>query len=393
MGKDIHENGKKKRILIVSNSTWNIYNFRLNLVKHLIKEGHEVIVVAPPDRFMHFLKNLPGLTFLPLHYLKRDSRNLVSNIFSLLELHDIYRKHRPDTVLQFTIKPNILGSLAARFLGLPSISVITGLGYTFLDGTLLRIVTKFLYRISLQKCKHVIFENPDDQQLFLDLGLVTKSQAIVVNGCGVDVDYFSPMQSERQDGMFVFTFIGRLLHDKGILEYIKAAEIIKDKYPNVSFWVVGERDEGNPSSVTLSELKHWVADKVVTYLGAMDDVRPTIAQSDCIVLPSYREGLPKILLEAMAMGKPILTTDVPGCREVVDGTENGMLCQPKNVTDLAAKMESFLGFSHLELCDMGQAGRNLVETHFHERYVVGQYFEALEVGCEEKEFRNELLAV
>ena len=366
-------NSSKHTILVVANSTWNIYNFRLNLVKYLCEHDISVIVAAPVDQYIRYLYIHPNVSHVPVRHLRRDSTGLFSNLRLLHELWVIYKEVKPDLIIQYTIKPNIFGSMAARSLGIPCMSVITGLGYTFMENDLLNKVVRQLYRIALKKNAAVVFENPDDQQLFLKKNIISPAQGTVVNGCGIDTQYFQPVPGTRNDHTFTFTFIGRLLYDKGILEFVEAATLLKKRGFHVVCWVVGDADVGNPSSVHKRDLLKWVKSRTIIYKGETRRIKSVLSKTDCLVLPSYREGLPKSILEAMSMEVPVITTDVPGCRQAVIHGENGFLVPVKNAEALATAMETMVELTEPERQRMGKQARRRANERYTDEVVVGQY--------------------
>ncbi|MEO6132321.1 MAG: glycosyltransferase family 4 protein, partial [Saprospiraceae bacterium] len=289
-----------KRIIIVANTTWNIYNFRLNIIRKLLTEGHEVIVMAPVDKFIFYTETLPQVQHIPIRHLYRDSVNPFQDMRLFLELVQLYRQYKPDLVLHYTVKPNIFGGFAARLLRIPSVAVVTGLGYSLLHEGLINVITRLLYKFSLPFHRKVIFENIDDKALFEKEGLITQGRSMSIKGCGVDTTAFSPNGDGRKNEMITFTFIGRLLYDKGVKEFIQAAQLIKSN-DHIRFWLVGEIDKENPSSISNEDLMKWIRDPKIHYHGATENIRKFIEKSDCIILPSYREGMPRVIMEAMAM--------------------------------------------------------------------------------------------
>ncbi len=369
---------RTKKIAFVANSTWNIYNFRLALIKAFLKKGFQVIVIAPVDEYIHYLNKTPGLTHIPLKHLSRKSKNPLKDISLFLELWNIYKKHQPDLIIHYTVKPNIWGNFAACFSRIPSVCVVTGLGYSFLHQRSLRNFTELLYRISFRLAQAVIFKNKDDRSLFIEKQIVKREQAYTVPGSGVNIKHFSPRKFSPSDNRKVFTFIGRLLYDKGIVEFVEAAKRVHQKCPNADFWVIGDIDEGNPSFVSKAQLVRWIENKTICYYGIELDVRPVISQSDCIVLPSYREGLSMVLLEAMAMGKPVITTDTPGCRQTVDSGKNGFLVPVKNSEALALAIETYCNLSETQTRQMGQHSRYLAQQRYAQQVAIDSYFSVFE---------------
>ncbi len=358
------------KIALVANTTWNIFNFRLNVIRRLLSDGHEVIVFAPVDEYISYLWKMQGVTHVPLHRLKRDSINPVRDMLLTSELLGLYRKYRPDIIVHYTVKPNIFGGIAARIASIPSIAVVTGLGYAFIHNGLVKRTTKSLYRIVSRYHRRMVFENQDDRQLFIDERLMTPAKGVTVKGCGVDLQYYAPVTPNGgHEGRTTFTFIGRLLYDKGIEEFIQAAHIVKQKNADARFWIVGEIDRDNPSAIREEDLLRWVDMKTVEYFGATGDVRPYIRQSDCIVLPSYREGMSRVIMEAMAMERPVITTDTAGCREAVVHMENGLLTPVRDVHALADAMLRFHEMPSGAKRAMGARGRAMAVELFDDKQV------------------------
>jgi glycosyltransferase involved in cell wall biosynthesis len=368
---------KAKRILIVANTTWNIYNFRLNIIRKLISEGHEVIVISPVDKFISYTETIREVTHVPLRNLHRDSVNPFRDFRLWLELINLYRKHKPDLILHYTVKPNIYGGLAARLLRITSVGVITGLGYSLIHDGWINGMTRMLYKVSLPCHRMVIFENLDDKALFEQARLVSPSKSFSIKGCGVDTNHFSPSENGRTTDKITFTFIGRLLYDKGVREFIQAAHILKKQNENVQFWLVGDLDKENPSSITNEDLVKWVRDPSIYYHGSTDNVKKYISQSDCIVLPSYREGMPRVIMEAMAMERPVITTETAGCRETVDPAVNGYLVPVRNAIALADAMNTFIKLDTAARIEMGKAGRKKVLKEFDDRIIADQLYELI----------------
>jgi glycosyltransferase involved in cell wall biosynthesis len=361
------------KIAIVANSTWNIYNFRLNILRALEEKGAEIVVIAPIDKYIFYLNEFKNVRHIPLKRLSRKSTNPLRDVLLFNEFYRIYQREKFDVVLHYTIKPNIWGNLAARFCKTPSVCAVTGLGYAFLHNGWVEKLSTFLYRFSFKSAKKVIFENIDDRLLFIEKKIITAQQGISVKGCGINIEHFVPQEADKKPkGKTIFTFIGRLLYDKGIHEFVEAARIIKKTHQNVEFWVVGGIDEDNPATVSEETLLQWVNEKIIIEKGTSDDVRREIRNSDCIVFPSYREAIAKVLQEAMAMEKPVITTDVAGCREAVDVGENGFLVQVKNAESIAFFIEKFLELPDNERLAMGKKGREKVVREFDERDIAKQ---------------------
>lgn len=360
---------RSKRIAIIANTTWNIYNFRLNVIRQLLEDGHEVVVMAPVDKFISYTEHLPEVVHVPLKHLIRDGINPFKEILLINELRRLYKKYKPDLVLHYTIKPNIYGGIAAKLAGIPTIAVVTGLGYSLIHPGFLKHITTFLYKLSLPAHKHVVFENQDDQLLFQQAGLVKQSQSLSIKGCGVDTQFFNPNGDSRDHTRVTFTFVGRLLYDKGIREFVEAAKEVQKMHPAARFWLVGDIDKENPSAVRMEDLVAWIRHPEIEYHGDTDQIRAIYAQSDCIVLPSYREGMPRVIMEAMSMERPVITTDTAGCRETVDQDVNGYLVPVRNAAALTDAMMKFLSLSSAQRDGMGKFGRQKVLREFDDKII------------------------
>jgi len=362
----------------VANSCWNIYNFRMNLIRKLISNNNKVITVAPVDEYIHFIEMVPGIEHVPLSSLSRKSTNPLKELALVLALYRIYKKLNPDIIIHYTHKPNIYGGVAAALLGVRSIAVLTGLGYAFIRKGWLNRLTSLLYRLTGRLHKAMIFENQDDRQLFVDRGMVKPNRAFAIKGCGVDLDRYRPASERREKGQtLVFTFIGRLLYDKGIVEFIEAGKRLMVDNPEVRLHIAGEFDSGNPSMVPRALLLEWIRHPAIRYFGFVEDVRPVMHDSDCIVLPSYREGMPRVVLEAMAMAIPVITTDVPGCRETVNAGESGFLVKAKDAFSLHEALSAFAGLTPNERRAMGQKGYDRAVNIFNSEKIAQELYEII----------------
>lgn len=364
----------KKRILLVANSTWNIYNFRLNVIQKFIDEGCEVVVLAPVDEFIKYKEQFPEVRHYGIRSLSRNSTNPLREIVLVAELARKFRKIKPDFIINYTHKPNIFGTLAARICGIKSIMVITGLGYLFIRQGIYQRIMFLLYKLSARYSSMLIFENQDDRQLFIDEGITSVEKSVAVKGCGVNLEKFKselPERLEKKSG--IFAFIGRLLTDKGINEYVEAAKIVKSRYPEVQFYVLGDFDEDNPARIEREKLAEWVNEGLIDYRGFVHDVRPILSQVDCLILPSYREGMPRIIMEAMSMGLAVITTDTPGCRETVEDSFNGYLVPVANSEVLAESIIRYLSLTPEEKQKMGRNSRTMAERYFDEKLIASIY--------------------
>jgi len=363
------------KLAIVLNTSWNIYNFRMNFVKTLLNNGYEVHTIAPHDSYTHFLEEVGCIH----HDVTMDSRgvNPIKDTALFFELLGIYREVKPDVILHFTIKPNVYGTLAASILKIPTINNVCGLGTVFLKKNLVSVIAMTLYRAAFLFPKKVFFQNSDDLNLFLNRKLVPKGSADLIPGSGIDLNRFQPMEFNRNK-VFTFLLISRLITDKGILEYIQAIKNLKQKGVKARFQLLGAKDPEHQRGIQLSVIDQWISAGMIEYLGTTDDVRSFIQNADCIVLPSYREGTPRTLLEAASSSKPIIATDVPGCHHVVEDNHNGLLCKIKSAEDLADKMEKMSGLDNDTLKKFGENGRRKIEIQFDEKFVINKYLKELE---------------
>jgi len=362
-------------IVISANSCWNIVNFRGGLIRALRDHGYEVVVAAPQDAYTSRLNDL-GVSFADVP-INSAGVSIAEDLRLLLRYLKVFRRFKPSAYLGFTAKPNIYGSLAARAVGAKVVNNISGLGTVFIKQDFLTTLVAQLYRFSLRTSSTIFFQNKDDMALFIDKGLVRKDQAELLPGSGVDLDHFKPSQEDRPAGAFRFLFVARLLWDKGVAEYVEAARLVQKTRPDVVFQMLGPVGAINRTAVPSAKLERWQTEGVIDYLGVSDDVRVAMEQADCIVLPSYREGLPKSLLEGSAMGKPLIATDVPGCRDVIVDGETGYLCEARSAQSLAQAMLKLLDLPQAERSSMGARGRRKVEQEYCESVVISKYLAAI----------------
>lgn len=368
---------RRIRVLIIYNTTWYVYILRRRLIEEMLGKGWEVVVLSPSDEYVERLTGL-GCTHVPWR-VSRSGMHPVREVMSLLSLLVHLLKWRPDIVLTYTIKPNIYGGMVCRCLGIKVISNVAGLGYIFAKGGSLARLARHLYAFAFRKTYRVFFQNPDDKSLFEDLRIVTSAQSMLLPGSGVDLDAFSPRDRGPAGGAFVFVLVARLLKEKGIEDYVVAARSVRARHRNCEFWLIGSLDVENPSCIGKDQLEEWVEEGVISYAGYVDEIRPFLERAHCAVLPSYyREGIPRSLLEALACGLPIITTSMPGCKEVVEDGINGFVCTPRDAESLVVAMEKLLALSPLELGAMMVASRSLAERRFDEGIVIHSYLDAIE---------------
>ena len=358
------------KIIFSSNISWSIYNFRLKLLKSLQKEGHEIYTVANEDEYSVKLVN-EGFCFKAINS-NNNTTNPLEDLKTIYNYYKIYKKIQPDIICHNAIKPNIYGTIAAGMLNIPVINNISGLGTLFIKKSISTKVAKILYKFSQSKATKVFFQNNDDLNLFLNNKLINELKVQVIPGSGVDTSRFIPNDKIKEE-YFQFLFIGRLLYDKGIREYVDAVRMLKKKYPEVKFNILGPLYKNNVTAISEEVLESWVKNNEIIYLGQSDNVEDVMKNVHCVVLPSYREGLSKVLIEASSMGLPIVTTDVPGCRDVVIDNETGFLCEVRNSKNLAKKMEKMLLLSEDKRKEMGDKGRKRAIAIFDEQIIIQHY--------------------
>ncbi|WP_417525557.1 glycosyltransferase family 4 protein [Marinovum sp.] len=359
------------RILLTVNASWNIWNFRQPLVEALLADRHEVRLLAPRD------ETVPRLEALgcEVHHLEMNAKGLnpLQEPLTLLRLRRHFRSLRPDVILSFTIKNNIFGALAAKSAGIPFIPNVTGLGTAFLSGGMLERVAVLLYKTAFRGLPAVFFQNEDDRALFVTRGLVTEAQARCLPGSGIDLERFAAAPYPARRDAPHFLMVARLLRDKGVLEYVEAARRVRAQHAGARFQLLGATDAENRSAIDRATVAGWECEGVIEYLGTVEDVRPMIEAADCVVLPSYREGAPRTLIEAAAMARPLIATDVPGCRAVVEHRQTGFLCAARSGESLAAACTEFISLAPEARAALGRAGRAKMECEFGQSIVVDAY--------------------
>lgn len=370
-----------KLIAFVSNSAWSVYNFRLDVINHLIQQGFKVLVMAPNDTFSPLLEEV-GCQFIPLHF-DNKTKNPLHDIAFYYQLKKLYSQYRPDFIFHYVAKPNIYGSLAAAANDIPSVAVITGLGYAFDKKNWLYRIMRLLYTRSLRAAKEVWFLNNEDARVFIDEKIVTIEKVKVLPGEGINTTYFSPMHSALQqykkDRPFTFLMSTRLLRSKGVGLYVDAARILLKKNYDVQFELIGFFEDHHPDSIAKEELEKWQREGLVHYGGFAEDVRPYIQQADCFVFPSfYNEGIPRCLMEAASMERPVITTLNRGCKEVVLNNSTGFTCNPHDPFDLADKMEKMINLPQEQRIQMGRNGRALVKRRFDITHIIEEYIGTLQ---------------
>ncbi|MFN3845715.1 MAG: glycosyltransferase family 4 protein [Paracoccaceae bacterium] len=360
--------------LLTVNATWNVWNFRRPVLEALMSQGDIVTVLAPADGAEAML-TAAGARHLDL---AMDVRGLNPARDAALawRFHRHFGALAPDVILSWTIKNNIFGALAARRRGIPFIPNVSGLGTAFLSGGALQRLAEGLYRTAFRGLDTVFFQNFEDRDLFLARRLVRAEQARLLPGSGIDLARFAP--APWPDGPPVFLMIARLLRDKGVVEFVDAARRVRAVHPEARFQLLGAADSANRSAIDASTVAAWVQAGVIEHLGTTDDVRQAITAAQIIVLPSYREGAPRTLIEGAAMARPLIATDVPGCRQVVDDGRTGILCRPRDGADLAKACLRMLALTPTARAAMGTAGRAKMATDYDQTHVVAAYLDAID---------------
>ena len=384
----------KKKIIIAVNSTFNLINHRIGLINGLLDAGYEVVALSPTDEFASRLGEL-DCQHIPLH-MERKGMNIARDLLLFWRYRILLKQHLPDVYLGFTAKPNIYGSLAARSLGIPVINNISGLGTVFgamsttLVGNLLSRFLGILYKFALLRSDKIFFQNNDDRREFIEQGIVKANLTDLLPGSGVNLDRFTytPINANKLSPKsnnikkkIRFLLISRMLWDKGVGKYVEAARLLSQSYPHAEFCMIGFLDFQNPEAISEAKINEWIAEGIVEYLGVIDDVRPEIIKADCVVLPVlFREGTPRSLLEAAAIGRPVITTNTIGSRETVDHGVNGYICIPRDSIDLSEKMERILQLDDAQRVEMGKCGRKKMELQFDEQFVIQKYLEVIKAS-------------
>ncbi len=361
----------KKKIAFVSNGTYSLYNFRMGVIRHFAQK-YEVVVIAPEDEYAVFFKN-EGIRFIPIP-LNVKTAGLMDDLRLIKSFYNIYKAEKFDLICHYSIKAIIYGSLVSSFLSLNNIVITTGLGIIFMTDSLKNRIIKLLYKFAIRNVNEVWFINHDDYNEFIKNHFVKKEKTYLLNSEGVNTEYYSEMPKSNEDGSFTFLLMSRLMPEKGVREYMQAAKKLKPKYPNMRFMMLGKIDLGTKNNITNEELNEWVKEGYIDYRGYFLEVRQFIADSDCVVLPSYREGVPRCLMEAMSMKKPIIASNCIGCVELIQDGVNGYMCETKSADDLADKMERFYMLPQEKRDAMGEAGREFI-IRKHDEKLVAQCYE------------------
>jgi glycosyltransferase involved in cell wall biosynthesis len=366
-----------RTVTISSNTSWYLYNFRASTIRRLRAEGFRVVCLSPPDDYSQKLMDDLGCEWLPL-VMNNQGSNPFRDSGLVYQFWRYYRQLRPVAALNFTIKNNVYGTWAARALGVPAINNVSGLGTAFIRKGLVSAIVRMLYKTSQPFAHRIFCQNEEDLSQLVEAKLVPRERLELLPGSGVDLERFNPGLRRAHSGPFRFLYAGRMLADKGLNELIAAVHMLNAGGLKCNLWLSGFADVENVSAISDTQLTEWAQDTAIKWLGPSDSMEALYAEADCVVLPSYREGMPRSLLEAGAMGLPVVTTDVPGCRNVVQEGVNGLLCEVKSCESLKQAMRRVLAMTNEQLAEMGENGRRLVSEKFDEQLVVDATIRAIE---------------
>ncbi|MGL5123811.1 MAG: glycosyltransferase family 4 protein [Fusobacteriaceae bacterium] len=360
------------KIVFVANKLWDIYIFRGRIIKKLVEDGHEIIIIAPDDKRINIEKEL-GVKVIDIEVDKRGI-NPIKDLKLMINLLKIYKKEKPDLIFHYTIKLNIYGTMSARILRKKNIAIITGLGYSFVNKGALSKLVKILYKLSLRFASEVWVLNSDDKILLLEKKIVKEDKIFILPSEGVDVEKYKPIISKRKDNKIIFLMIARAFYDKGFGEYTEVAKILKGKYGlNIEFQFLGALGESQRSGIGKLEMEKIQREGTLTYLGITNDVPSIVKDCDCIILPSYREGMSMVLLEGAAMEKPLIATDVTGCKEIIEDGKTGFLVKAKSPSSLLEGIEKFIKLSNKDRVLLGVRGREKIMKQYQDKIVIKIY--------------------
>ncbi|MBC70321.1 glycosyltransferase family 4 protein [Acinetobacter sp.] len=361
-----------KIIAITSNTSWYLYNFRKNTILQLVKKNYEVIAISPDDKYSEKLKQL-GCKHINI-VIDKNGKNIFVDLWTIISYLNILRKYKPKIILSFTPKCNIYSTLAANIIGIGSINNISGLGSIFIKASFTKYFLRFLYKLSQSKADVIFFQNSTDKKIFEKNKIALNVKKILIPGSGVDLKKFK-FSKKKKNKVTKFLLASRLIIEKGINYYIKSAEILKNKYGNnVEFYLIGLFEKNNPSGIHQDTILDWERKKIIKFLGSTDRMNKEISKIDCFVLPTfYGEGVPRSLLEAASMGKPIITTNHPGCKDVVKHNYNGFLVKPRSLEQLTSYMDKFINLPHAHRLKMGKRGSLKMKKEFDEKIIIDKY--------------------
>ncbi|WP_436517637.1 glycosyltransferase family 4 protein [Ekhidna sp. To15] len=361
------------KIAFVANTCWNIYNFRRGLVHHFLNKGNEVVVLAPKDEYSDRLLEW-GVKWIDTP-LEGTGANPVKDLSYLLKLISCLKAEKPDVLLTYTIKANIYACLAGKLKGVPVICNVSGLGTVFLVKGISGKIAKTLYRLAFRFSSHIFFQNEDDEKLFTSIISIDKNKTGILPGSGIDLEEFkvAPLSNSQANS---FVMISRVIIEKGVREFAEAASHFATD-ESVRFTLIGKFDKTHSRSISKEELDYWIGANWIEYLDHSDDIKKVISNHEAVILPSYREGTSRTLLEGAALGRPLIATDVPGCREIVKDGYNGFLCEVQNAKSLRDKLKLFLSLNSNEKEQLAANSRTLVAENYDERIVIDIYENAI----------------
>jgi len=364
-------------VTLSANTSWYLYNFRASTIRQLLQSGYRVVCLSPADDYCRKLTSELGCEWLPLNMDNRGS-NPLKDMGLVFRFWRYYGQLKPVAALHFTIKNNVYGTWAARARGVPAINNVSGLGTAFIRSGPVSSIVRMLYRTSQPFASRVFCQNEEDMEHLGAAGLVPAGRLELVPGSGVDLGRFRPSPARIHDGPFRFLYAGRMLGDKGLRELVAAARSLNEDGFQCVLWLAGFADVQNVSAISGEQLAEWGRDPIIEWLGPSDAIQDIYAQVDCVVLPSYREGMPRSLMEAGASALPVIATDVPGCRNLVKDGFNGLLCEVRSSTSLADAMRRMLSLTEEERISMGDNGFRLVSENYNEQLVVDATMRAIE---------------
>ena len=368
-----------RRVVVTNSTVEYVVRFRLPLLQALRDAGYQLTVIAPSDPYVTDL-NVLGFSHRPLR-LQGASTGPVTELMALRDLDNAYRQILPALALHFTPKVDIYGGLVARRLGIPFISNLSGMGTAITRGGWLSALVNWLLRQSQRKAAHLFVQNGDDHDHVLRGNIAPPERVSVLPGSGVDLNAFpfSPLPARAPTGNAVhFAMIARLVAEKGVNEFMEAAKAVRAGNPDARFSIAGAPPTGHNSAIPYQALEAWSSAPNMEWLGKLEAVETLIRDADCVVLPSYREGTPHVLLEAASMGRPLIAADTIGTREPVIDGQTGLLCAPRHTHDLAETMRRMIALGPRHRADMGRAGRQMMERKYDVRFVVDAYMDRIQ---------------
>ena len=364
-------------ISVLENNVVSILKIRGKLINELEAKGHKVVILTSGSRQDMQMAKEKGFAIVDVGTSVKNPCDIIRYLF---RIYRTLRKSKTDICLTFTIRPAIWGNIVTRILGIPTVTNITGVGPLFTSNDIAYRGARFLYKLSLAKTAKVFFQNNDDMNMFLNENLTTPKVSERIPGSGVDCDYYSPREKASEAGKFKFLYIGRLLKDKGVIEYVTAARKMKVEHPDSEFSILGSFWSQNlkDNSITEKEVDQWKNENIINYMGEAEDVRSYISESDCLVLPSYREGLSNVLLEASSMEIPCIASDTIGCREIIEDEITGFHCTVRDANDLFEKMKKMYSLPKDVRRDMGKRARQKVANEYSKQIVIDAYLRVID---------------